>query len=236
MIKKYNDNKGSTLTASPSSGDGGTTFSVLPLLSMKILVACEESQTVCKAFRGKGHEAFSCDIQDCSGGHPEWHYKCDVRELINEYFDLVIFHPDCTFITNTGVSWLYKKEGRWAKLEQAILFFNLRHQFNSPKVATENPIPHKYAVDGVGIGCGIGKYDQLIQPYQFGHLERKATCLWLKGLEPLKETNNVYEEMKALPKNVSQRIHYLPPGPERAKLRSKTYQGIADAMADQWSN
>jgi len=229
MIKKYNDNKGSTLTASPSSGDGGTTFSVLPLLSMKILIACEESQTVCKAFRAKGHEAFSCDIQDCSGGHPEWHYKCDVRELVNEYFDLIIFHPTCTRITNSGVVWL-EKRNLWDDLKLACEFFNLRHKFNSPKVATENPIPHKYAVEQ------IGKYDQLIQPYQFGHLERKATCLWLKGLAPLKETSNVYEEMKLLPKNVSQRIHYLPPGPERAKLRSKTYQGIAEAMADQWSN
>lgn len=215
---------------------------------MKVLIACEESQTVCIAFRNKGHEAYSCDLLDCSGGYPEWHIKGDVRELLGERYDLVIFHPDCTFITNTGVSWLYRKEGRWNQLAQAIIFFNLRHKFNSPKVATENPIPHKYAVDGLHITgqedyfnsalntnkTGIGKYDQLIQPYQFGHLERKATCLWLKGLPPLKETNNVYKQMKTLPKNKSQRLHYLPPSKDRAKLRSKTYIGIAEAMADQW--
>ncbi len=145
---------------------------------MKVLVACEESQTVCKAFRALGHEAFSCDLQDCSGGHPEWHYKTDVRELLTEKFDLVIFHPTCTRLTNSGVVWLHKRN-LWNDLDLACEFFNLRHKFNSDKVATENPIPHKYAVEK------IGKYSQLIQPYQFGHKERKATCLWLKGLEPL---------------------------------------------------
>lgn len=195
---------------------------------MKILVACEESQAVCIAFRERGHEAYSCDILDCSGGHPEWHIKADIRTLLKDYFDLVIFHPVCTRLTNSGVMWL-EKRNLWDDLDSAIEFFNLRHQFNSPKVATENPIPHKYAISG------IGKYNQIIQPYQFGHPERKATCLWLKGLPLLKETNNVYEQMKKLPKNQAQRIHYIPPGPERARLRSKTFPGIAAAMASQWS-
>jgi len=110
----------------------------------------------------------------------------------------------------------------------------LRFKFNSPKVATENPIPHRYAINN-GVH-NINKYDQLIQPYMFGHPERKATCLWLINLPKLIPTNNVYEEMKKLPKNISQRIHYLPPSEERAKLRSKTYPGIARAMAEQWSD
>ena len=194
---------------------------------MKVLVACEESQAVTIAFRERGHEAYSCDILDCSGGHPEWHIKADIRTLLKDYFDLVIFHPVCTRLTNSGVMWL-EKRNLWDDLDRAIEFFNLRHQFNSPKVATENPIPHKYAISG------IGKYNQIIQPYQFGHPERKATCLWLKRLPLLKETNNVYEQMKKLPKNQAQRIHYIPPGPERARLRSKTFPGIAKAMAEQW--
>jgi hypothetical protein len=197
---------------------------------MKILIACEESQTVCKAFRELGHEAYSCDLVDCSGGHPEWHIKGDVRDLLKEYFDLVIFHPVCKFITNSGVCWLDTDITRWKKMYEGCQFFNLRHKFNSPHVATENPIPHKYAVGYIGM------YDQLIQPYQFGHMERKATCLWLKNLPPLVHTNNVKEEMMMLPKSIQQRIHYMSPGPERERLRSVTFSGIAEAMANQWSD
>lgn len=195
---------------------------------MNILIACEESGIVTEEFRKRGHNAWSCDLLPTSGNHPEWHIKADIRTLLKDYFDLVIFHPVCTRLTNSGVMWL-EKRNLWDDLDSAIEFFNLRHQFNSPKVATENPIPHKYAISG------IGKYNQIIQPYQFGHPERKATCLWLKGLPLLKETNNVYEQMKKLPKNQAQRIHYIPPGPERARLRSKTFPGIAAAMASQWS-
>lgn len=196
---------------------------------MKVIVHCEESQAITIAFRNKGHEAYSNDIQDCSGAHPEWHIKCDARDLINEYADLRIFHPDCTYITNSGVCWLHTEYGRWEKLKLACEFFNLRHKFNSPRIATENPIPHKYAVEK------IGRYNQLIQPWQFGHLETKATCLWLHNLPLLQPTNIVKKQMLELPKNVSNRLHYLPPSSERAKLRSKTYAGIAEAMANQWS-
>jgi hypothetical protein len=195
---------------------------------MKVLIACEESQVVCIAFRERGHEAYSCDILPCSGGHPEWHIQADIRTLLNDYFDLVIFHPPCTRIANSGVMWLDKRN-LWQDLNDACEFFDLRNHFNSPKVATENPIPHIYAV------AQIGFYNQIIQPYMFGHPERKATCLWLKNLPLLLPTNNVYEQMKQLPKNRAQRIHYLPPSKDRAKLRSKTYQGIADAMAEQWN-
>lgn len=197
---------------------------------IKILVACEESQAVCIAFRELGFQAYSCDILPCSGGHPEWHIKWDAIEVLNKSkWDLVVAHPPCTRIANSGVMWL-KKRNLWKDLEDATDFFNefVKHGKAGNKIAIENPIPHKYAVEK------IGKYTQVIQPYMFGHPERKATCLWLFGLPDLKETNNVMEEMRKLPKNEQQRIHYLPPGKERAKLRSKTFPGIARAMAEQW--
>ncbi len=196
---------------------------------MKILIACEESGTVREAFAKLGHDTWSCDLQESS--QPGKHIVGDVLPLLKEKWDLVIAHPPCTFITNTGVSWLTGKKaktGRWGELSVACLFFNACKSANADKVCVENPIPHKYAT------LQIGQYSQLIQPYMFGHLERKATCLWLKGLPLLVETNNVKSEMIKLPKNQQQRLHYLPPSPERAKLRSKTFQGIADAMADQW--
>ena len=195
----------------------------------KALVGCEESQAVTKELRRRGWEAFSCDILDCSGGKPEWHIKGDIRNQLTTYYDLVIFHPPCTRLTNTGVCWLHKRN-LWADLDAAAAFFNLRHEFNSPLVATENPIPHKYAV------AKIGRYTQIIHPHQHGHPESKATCLWLKGLPDIVKTNDVKAEMMALPDNQRQRLHYLPPSPDRAKLRSKTYPGIAAAMADQWTD
>ena len=219
---------------------------------LRILIACEESQVVCKAFRAKGHEAYSCDIIECSGGHHEWHIQDDVLNQLNQYWDLVIAHPPCTYMANSGVRWLFDKNGyrnpsRWEKLASSVRFFNNFQYYSQngyiKKLCIENPIPHKYARDGFMTNygeldftnyAGIGKYSQIIQPYQFGHLERKATCLWIYGLKHLKETNNVKAEMDKLPKNKSQRLHYLPPSKDRAKLRSETYTGIANAMADQW--
>lgn len=201
----------------------------------KILVACEESQAVTIALRKRGYEAYSCDLQDCSGGNPEWHIKGDaISEAYSGKYSGMIAHPTCTFITNSGVTWLYNKDGskndiRWIELEKACKFFKALLNCPIPIKAIENPIPHKYAVELIG-----RKYDQLIQPYMFGHPESKATCFWLNGLPNLMETNNVKEIYKALPKNQAQRLHYLPPGPDRAKLRSKTFTGIAEAMADQW--
>jgi hypothetical protein len=196
---------------------------------MKVLIACEESQVVCKAFRARGHEAYSCDIIDPSGGKPEWHIKKDVLDMLNHRWDMIIAHPPCTYLCNSGVSWLHKQDGRWTKMASGALFFAKILDNHCPKIAIENPIMHKYAKELIGRG-----QDQIVQPWMFGHMERKATCLWLKGLPRLVETNNVREEMLKLPKNQQQRLHYLPPGPNRAKLRSKTFEGLGQAMADQW--
>lgn len=200
---------------------------------MKVLIACEESQTVCKAFRKLGHEAYSCDILDCSGGHPEWHIKGDVIPLLSQEWDLIIAHPPCTFLANSGVCWLYKDESRWAKMRNAAEFFNkfVSYGMSGKKITIENPIMHKYAKEIIQ-----APYSQIIQPYQFGHAESKATCLWLFNVKKLTGTDNVKNTWEKLPKKDAQRMHYLPPGPDRAKLRSKTFQGIADAMAEQWGS
>jgi hypothetical protein len=211
---------------------------------MKGIIKCEESQVITKAFRNKGHEFYSNDIQECSGGHPEWHKQCDGLTIPDDEYDFVGCHPVCTFLTNSGVRWLYNKDGtkniqRWIDLEHAVNFFN-KMKSTIKKGYLENPIPHKYARDGFYSEIsgewvtGIGQYQQLIQPYQFGHPERKATCLWLINLNPLIHTNNVKKIMDSLPKNEQQKIFYMAPSDDRAKLRSKTFQGIADAMANQW--
>ena len=202
----------------------------------KVLVACEESQAITIELRKRGIEAYSCDLQPCSGGHPEWHIQGDaIVEAYSGKYIAMIAHPTCTFITNSGVCWLYNKDGsrneeRWQNLNDACAFFKKLLDAPMKMKAIENPIPHKYALELIG-----KKYDQLIQPYMFGEPESKATCLWLEGLPKLNETNNVKHIWKELPKNQAQRLHYLPPGPERAKLRSKTFKGIAEAVAEQWA-
>lgn len=198
---------------------------------MKVLVACEFSGTVRDEFTKLGHDAISCDLLPTE--NPGKHYEGDIKLLLglteNQY-DLMIAHPPCTYMSNSGVCWLYKNKERWDHLADATKFFNMLKHSKIKHIAIENPIPHKYARKE------IGNYTQIIQPYQFGHAERKATCLWLKNLPQLKSTKNVYEEMKRLPKNKAQRLHYLPPGKDRWKLRSKTFKGIAEAMAKQWSD
>lgn len=194
---------------------------------MKILIACEFSGRVREAFRKKGHKAWSCDLLDTE--IPGNHYKGDVRDILNEGWDMMIAHPPCTYLTNAGVMWLYKQKDRWQKMKEGAEFFKLLLDAPIKLKAIENPIMHKYAVEIIG-----RRQDQVLQPYMFGHTERKATCLWLQGLPKLKETNNVYDEMMKLPKNKRERLHYLPPSKDRWKLRSTTFQGIADAMAQQW--
>jgi len=191
---------------------------------MNILIACEESGTVRDAFIKKGHNAISCDLLDTSNPGP--HIIGDVIPILKMKWDIIIAHPPCTYLCNSGVSHLKDNLIRQFKMDMAVKFFNKLLHAKCEKVCVENPIPHKY---------GLGKtYAQLIQPWMFGHMETKATCLWLRGLPKLEPTNNVKEEMLKLPKSKIQRIHYLSPGPNRARLRSKTYQGIADAMAKQW--
>jgi len=196
---------------------------------MKILIGCEESQEVTKAMRHLGHEAYSCDLQECSGGKPEWHLQMDIFKAIKlKKWDVAIFFPPCTYLTVSANKW-YKdqperKSGvlvgrkRVVARKNAIKFFMNLYNCDIPKVAVENPI-------GV-MSSSFRKPDQVLQPWMFGHGETKATCLWLKGLPKLIPTNIVEGRV--------QRLHYLPNTKDRAKLRSKTYLGIARAMAKQW--
>ena len=203
---------------------------------MKVLVACEESQRVCIAFRNKGHEAYSCDILECSGGRPEWHIQDDVLKHLNENWDLIIAHPPCTYLTVAANKYYNvekygtKAEERLKQREKAIEFFMQFTELKCPKVCIENPI-------GV-MSSYYCKPTQIIQPYQFGHSERKATCLWLKGLPALKPTNIVEPDIIKLKSGkTDSRLHYETlklPAEERAKMRSKTFEGIALAMAEQW--
>ena len=194
---------------------------------MKVLVSCEYSGTVRDAFIARGHDAMSCDLLPTAAAGP--HYQGDVLDIINDGWDLLIAHPPCTYLCNSGVSWLHKDPERWDLMQEAALFFELLLNAPIPKKAVENPIMHGYAKAIIQ-----RQQTQVIQPWMFGHLEQKATCLWLVNLPKLTPTNNVYDEMMQLPDNKRQRLHYLPPSKNRWKERSKTYQGIADAMADQW--
>ena len=193
---------------------------------MRVLVACEESQAVTKELRRLGHEAFSCDIEPCSGGHPEWHLQEDVTPLLKQRWDMIIAFPPCTHLAVSGAAWFEQKR-KDGRQQAAIDFFMLFVNAECERIAIENP---------VGIMSTIYKKpSQIVQPYEYGHMEQKRTCLWLKGLPLLQPTNNVYAQMMELPKNKRERLHYLPPSPERAKLRSKTFPGIAKAMAEQWA-
>lgn len=206
---------------------------------MKILIACEESQTVCKAFRAKGHEAYSCDIQECSGGHPEWHYKMDIFECIEKHgpWEMMIAFPPCTFLTVTANRHFVNNPKRWANRLEAINFVYNLMNLPIPKIAIENP-------KGV-ISTHIRKPDQYVHPYQFGDPEIKQTGLWLKGLPLLVQTNVVEPEYilyshKKTKSGFSRygKITGKTPStnnPEAARIRSKTYPGIANAMADQWA-
>ena len=196
---------------------------------MKVLVACEYSGRVRDAFSARGHYAVSCDILETeSVGN---HHKGDIEEILYQDWDLLIAHPPCTYLANSGVQHLHKYPERWAQLDDGAAFFKLLLNANHiPKRCIENPIMHKYGKERIG---GV-KQSQVIQPWMFGHMEQKATCLWLHGLDLLKPTNIVKDEMMLLPKNERERLHYLAPSKNRWRERSRTYQGIADAMAAQW--
>ena len=195
---------------------------------MKILVACEYSGTVRDAFTALGHDVTSCDLLPTE--KPGKHYQGSVLDIINDGWDMLIGHPPCTYLTNSGVSWLHRRPERWAQLDDGAAFFKALWDAPIERIALENPIMHKYALERIG----GRKQDQVIQPWMFGHKEKKGTGLWLKNLPLLKPTTNLKAETDALPKKEQQRIHMLPPSADRWKLRSTTFQGIADAMAQQW--
>ncbi len=207
-------------------------------MALKVLIACEESQAVCKAFRALGHEAYSCDIQECSGGHPEWHLQQDVVPLLSEQWDLIIAHPPCTYLTVTGNRWFnVEKYGEKAiqrakYREEAIDFFMSFANADCDHIAIENPV-------GV-ISTVYRRPDQIIHPYMFGDAAEKKTCLWLKGLPKLVETDAVrpperlrFTSGKSMPTWYADAWHL--PKEERSRIRSKTFPGIAKAMAEQWS-
>jgi len=187
---------------------------------MKGLVACEYSQVVTKAFRDRGHEFYSCDILPTEG-NPEWHIQDDVLKHLDDGWDIMIAHDPCTYQCNSGVRWLYERNGRWELLRQSCEFTKRILNAPIPKIARENPIPHKYALELIGI-----KYNQIIQPWMFGHGETKATCLWLKNLPPLIATS-IHPDRE-------QRIFKMTKSDKRGHERSRTFQGIANAMAEQW--
>lgn len=204
---------------------------------MRVLVACEESQRVCIAFREKGHEAYSCDVEYCSGGHPEWHIKDDALKHLNEKWDLIIAHPPCTYLTVTGNRWFdidrygEKAIKRHQLRREAIKFFMQLVNAPCEKIAVENPVG--------AMSSEYRKPDQIIQPYEYGHPMTKKTCLWLKNLPLLKPTNIVKPEyvICADGKRYS-KVHVetfsIKDPEERARVRSKTFEGIAKAMAEQW--
>lgn len=185
---------------------------------MKILVACECSGRVRDAFRKIGHDAYSCDTQPCETGNTANHYKEDVRLILNEGWDMMIAHPPCTYIAFSGIRWNVGNPERMKKHDEALNFVRLLLDANIPKIALENPI-------GV-IPRHIRKWTQIIQPWQFGHEESKAHCLWLKNLPPLVPTQIMSVR--------EQKIHKMAPGEDRQKNRSRTFSGIAQAMAEQW--
>jgi len=209
---------------------------------MNVLIACEESQRVCTAFRERGHRAFSADIQECSGGHPEWHILGDVLPILNgncEFtlqngererqdgkWDLIIAHPPCTYISNAGARFLYPKgqlnEERLRKGIEATHFFMAFYYADCDKVIIENPVPSSVYM--------LPKYTQSIQPWMFGHPVQKKTCLWIRGVDELKPTNIVNERQSS--KVAGNWFNHG--GKERQKNRAKTFEGIAKAMAEQW--
>jgi len=184
---------------------------------MRVLIACEESQAVTLEMRVLGIEAFSCDIKPCSGPLPQWHYQKDVKELLTRKWDLIIAFPPCTHLAVSGARW-FKEKRADGRQQQGIDFFMQFANHDCPKIAIENPI-------GI-MSTQWRKPDQIIQPWQFGHGETKATCLWLKGLPKLKPTDIV--------EGREQNIWRMGPSEDRAAIRSLTYQGVAKAMAEQW--
>ena len=191
---------------------------------MRVLVGCEYSGRVRQAFRNLGHDAWSCDLLGSEDGS-QFHIQGDVLPLLTGGWDLAIFHPPCTHLAVSGARHFAAKQASGVQ-DEALEFVRALMFAPIDRIALENPISI--------ISSRIRKPDQVIQPYMFGHLERKATCLWLKGLPKLTPTDDVKRQTMELPANERDKVHYMPPSADRWKLRSTTYQGIADAMASQW--
>lgn len=221
----------------------------------KVLIACEESQAITKEFRALGHEAFSCDILPCSGGHPEWHIQGDVFGVIDQNWDLMIAHPPCTFLSSSGASWYYHPDdkhlpsserrphprypNRESERQSAIEFVIKLYESNIPRIAIENPIG--------SLSTAWRKPDQIIQPWMFGDSANKSTCLWLKNLPLITPTDVVDKgeffewvdgksgKLKRQPMWYYKALSQAKTPAERRTLRSKTFQGMAKAIANQWS-
>ena len=215
----------------------------------RVLIACEESQATTKAFRKLGHEAFSCDLLPCSGGHPEWHYQCDIFEVINKGWDLMVAHPPCTFLTGSGVQWLSNPEDKALPFEErrphtkypnrkqdmldSVSFVKALYNADIKHIAIENPV-------GL-LSSRWRKPDQIVQPYMFGDEATKTTCLWLKNLPLLLPTKivgkgerTVFASGKSHPKWYADALKNAKTKEERQTLRSKTFEGMAQAFAEQW--
>ena len=267
------------------SEENNLNINVTKRKKMNVLIGCEESQTICAEFRKLGHNAYSCDLQECSGGHPEWHFNCDIFDVIEnkggitqagtevhvDRWNLMIAHPPCTYLAVSGNRWLYNDDGkggkvrneeRWKNLEDGAAFFMKVANADVDRVCIENPVGH--------MSTRWRKPDQMIQPWQFGDVAKKLTCLWLKNLPPLDikikdepaDLDYVYKSGKKLPKwfadalqqaadetsewVVNNKIDISTPEGKRAKkeyydnarrrIRSKTFKGIAKAMAEKWGN
>lgn len=197
--------------------------------ALRVLVACEFSGVVRNAFRAKGHEAYSCDLLESEDGGP--HMVCDARMAISQKWDLLIGHPPCTYLCNSGVRWLAPggklDPARHKLMMEACNFFAALYWADAPRVAIENPVMHKYARDYLQSVWKVPTHSQTIQPWQHGHGEVKRTCLWLRGLPLLKPSQIVSGR--------TPRVHHASPGPTRWKERSRTLEGVARAFAAQWS-
>lgn len=230
---------------------------------MNILVACEESQTVCKAFRKLGFNAYSCDLVKCSGGHPEWHLLGDALQVIRnnggiaqnggrvfvDKWDLMIAHPPCTYLTSSGAKWFYHPDDKGLPIKDRRPHPKFPHRKQDQNAGAEffmalynSDIPYIAVENHVGVmSTRFRKPDQIVQPFMFGDQARKTTCLWLKGLPPLKATELVsegetltFKSGKRMQKWISDALTNTKTAEERRRLRSKTFEGMAQAMAKQW--
>jgi hypothetical protein len=197
---------------------------------MRVLVACEESGIVRDAFAALGHDAWSCDLEPSSRPSPK-HLQCDVREVLAQQWDLIVAHPPCTYLSVSGLHWNSRRPERAAKTEEALAFARLFFDHPCPRICIENPVSC--------LSTRVRKPDQIVQPYDYGHDASKKTCLWLKGLPLLVATGpriepRLVDGKKRWANQTDSGQNVLGPSPERAKLRSKTFEGLARAMALQW--